>query len=97
MAVCLVTGGNYHYSGICDFSAITHYTLECFAIYGNKDVFIAVYIICVGNSFSNVAYNQHDILTFKVVGKRLQEPHNMKPHNLMQLKCILMHTLRNAF
>ena len=26
MAVCLVTGGNYHYSGICDFSAITHYT-----------------------------------------------------------------------
>ena len=26
MAVCLVTSGNYHYSGICDFSAITHYT-----------------------------------------------------------------------
>ena len=26
MAVCLVTGGNYHYSGLCDFSAITHYT-----------------------------------------------------------------------
>ena len=25
MAVCLVTGGNYHYSGICDASAITHY------------------------------------------------------------------------
>ena len=27
MAVCLVTGGNYHYSGLCDFSAITHYTI----------------------------------------------------------------------
>ena len=26
MAVCLVTGGNYHYSGICNFSAIMHYT-----------------------------------------------------------------------
>ena len=26
MAVCFVTGGNYHYSGLCDFSAITHYT-----------------------------------------------------------------------
>ena len=26
MAVRLVMGGNYHYSDICDFSAITHYT-----------------------------------------------------------------------
>ena len=26
MAVCLVTGGKNHYSGLCDFSAITHYT-----------------------------------------------------------------------
>ena len=26
MAVCLVTGENYHYSGLCDFGAITHYT-----------------------------------------------------------------------
>ena len=26
MAVCLFTGGNYHYSGLCDFSAIKHYT-----------------------------------------------------------------------
>ena len=28
MAVCLVTGGNYHYSGICDASAITHYRVK---------------------------------------------------------------------
>ena len=26
MAICLIMGGNYHYSGICDFGAITHYT-----------------------------------------------------------------------
>ena len=26
MAVCLVMGGNYHYSGLSNFSAITHYT-----------------------------------------------------------------------
>ena len=26
MAVCLVTDGNYHYNGLCDFIAITHYT-----------------------------------------------------------------------
>ena len=26
MGVCLVTGGKSHYSGLCDFGAITHYT-----------------------------------------------------------------------
>ena len=32
------------------------FSLECFTIYGNKSVLIAVYIICVRNSFSSVAY-----------------------------------------
>ena len=26
MGVCLVTSGKSHYSGLCDFGAITHYT-----------------------------------------------------------------------
>ena len=26
MGVCLVTGGKSHYSGLCDFGAIMHYT-----------------------------------------------------------------------